>query len=238
MYAYRVSVVQQLHQHDYELRLRYCRWFNDHLNNNDALDLTFFTDEAWIHLSGYVNSQNYRTWATENPHNYVETSLHPLKVGIWVAMSRRRIIGPIFFYETVNGRRYRTDILSPFMEQLHDDELELGNFQQDGAPAHIAGETLRFLGEFYDNRIISRGLWPPRSPDLTPLDYYFFGKLKNNIFKSRMHDLNELQEAIVRETQRVTVVELQNVFENMKRRVNLCIENEGGAFSTFVINYQ
>lgn len=66
------------------------------------LDLTYFTDEAWFHLSGYINSQNYRTWATENPHTYVETSLHPLKIGVWVAISRRRIIDPIFFDETIN----------------------------------------------------------------------------------------------------------------------------------------
>ncbi|CAH1366225.1 unnamed protein product, partial [Tenebrio molitor] len=48
-------------------RLRYCHWFNENLNNDNILDLTFFTGEAWFHLSGYVNSQNYRTWATENP---------------------------------------------------------------------------------------------------------------------------------------------------------------------------
>jgi hypothetical protein len=55
--------------------------------------------EAWFHLSGYIHSQNYRTWATENPPNFVESSLHPQKIGVRVAMSRRRIIGPIFFNE-------------------------------------------------------------------------------------------------------------------------------------------
>ena len=33
------------------------------------LNLSFFTDEAWFHLSGYVNSQNTRIWAAENPHS-------------------------------------------------------------------------------------------------------------------------------------------------------------------------
>ncbi|XP_031338283.1 uncharacterized protein LOC116167171 [Photinus pyralis] len=97
MHPYKISSVQQLHALDYDRRVQYCHWFNERLNDNNLLDLTFYSDEAWVHLSGYVNSQNYRTWAAENPHIFVETSLHPQKVGVWVAMSRRRIIGPIFF---------------------------------------------------------------------------------------------------------------------------------------------
>jgi hypothetical protein len=42
----------------------------------------FFLDEA----------QNYRIWSSENPHAFVETRLHPIKVGIWIATSRRRLI--------------------------------------------------------------------------------------------------------------------------------------------------
>jgi hypothetical protein len=94
-----MQVTQQLLPPDYEKRIQHCQQLNKNLNNDDVLDITFMSDEAWFHLSGYIHSQNYRTWATENPHNFVESSLHPQKIGVWVAMSRRRIIGPIFFYE-------------------------------------------------------------------------------------------------------------------------------------------
>lgn len=230
MYSYKVTVVQKLYPHDYQQRVRYCQWFNENLNNNDVLDLTFFTDEAWFHLSGYVNSQNYRTWSTENPHEFVETELHPLKVGIWIAMSRRRIIGPIFFNETINGERYRTIILQQFFEQLLDDEIQYGYFQQDGATAHTARPSLRYIQEFYDDRIISQGLWPPRSPDLTAPDFYLFGRLKTSIFKNRLHTIEEMQQAIEMNIRNITVEELQHVFENMKRRVNLCLNTGGEHF--------
>ncbi|GLV41775.1 hypothetical protein CBL_12064 [Carabus blaptoides fortunei] len=108
-------------------------------------ELGQMVDEAWFYLSGYVNSQNFRTWFTENPHSFVETSLHPQKIGVWVAVSRRRIIGPIFFNETIKAERYRSIILDPFIEQLHDDELANGYFQQDGATAHTANATLDYL---------------------------------------------------------------------------------------------
>jgi hypothetical protein len=37
-------------------------------------------------------AQNYRIWSSENPHAFVETRLHPIKVGVWIAASRRRLI--------------------------------------------------------------------------------------------------------------------------------------------------
>jgi hypothetical protein len=174
-HPYKVSVVQELLPLDFGKRVQYCNWFNENLNDDDILDLTFFSDEAWFHLSGYVNSQNYRSWNTENPNILRETTLHPIKLGVWVAMSRRRIIGPYFFRENVTGQVYRQQILLPFFEELHDDEIHHGYFQQDGATAHTSNETLELIREYYDDRIISRDRWPPRSPDLTPLDYYLFG---------------------------------------------------------------
>ena len=45
----------------------------------------FFTDEAWFHLSVYVNSQNTRIWAAENPHTVHEEPLHSQKSECGVA---------------------------------------------------------------------------------------------------------------------------------------------------------
>jgi hypothetical protein len=71
--------------------------FNTPENDERALSKTVFTDEAYFHLSGYMNSENIRMWSAENPHYYVEQPLHPQKIGVWAAISQRRIIGPTFF---------------------------------------------------------------------------------------------------------------------------------------------
>ena len=84
----------------------------------------FFTDEAWFHLSGYVNSQNYQTWRTENPHNYTETPLHPRKIGVWCAVSRRWIIGPLFFEASINAEAYQ-ELIQQFIALLQVDEHNL-----------------------------------------------------------------------------------------------------------------
>jgi hypothetical protein len=59
--------------------------------------LTFFTDEAWFHLSGYINAQNNRYWSSINPRQTFEVPLHDQNIGVWCAITLSRIVGPIFF---------------------------------------------------------------------------------------------------------------------------------------------
>jgi hypothetical protein len=59
--------------------------------------LTFFIDEAWFHLSGYINAQNNRYWSSINPKQTFELLLHDQKIGVWCATTASRIVGPIFF---------------------------------------------------------------------------------------------------------------------------------------------
>jgi hypothetical protein len=42
------------------------------------------------------------------------------------------------------------------------------------------------LEQYFYNRIISVDRWPPRSPDLSLLDYFLFGHLKNSIFRNHI----------------------------------------------------
>jgi hypothetical protein len=39
------------------------------------------------------------------------------------------------FAGNINGERYRAEILTPFLNELHDDELIYGYLKQDGATA-------------------------------------------------------------------------------------------------------
>jgi hypothetical protein len=233
MHPYKTSVLQQLLPIDIPRRLEYCQWFQNNLNDDQLLDLTFFSDEAWFHLSGYVNSQNFRFWSSENPHNFIETPLHSQKIGVWLAVSRRRIYGPIFFDGTINGERYRQVMLEPFINQLDDEEIRVGYFQQDGATAHTTRANLAYLQEFYDNRVISRGVnpsFPTRSPDLTPLDFCLFGYLKDEVFKRDNNNLEELQASIIHCCQNIGPEMLRNIFDNKRRRVMKCLENNGEHF--------
>jgi hypothetical protein len=57
-------------------------------------------------------------------------------------------------------------------------ERQYAYFQQDSATPNIANNSLHAVREVFDDRIISKGLWPPRSPDVTVCDYFFVGNPK------------------------------------------------------------
>ena len=122
---YRVTSVHELQEPDKIKGVRYCNWLLNFVENPDILKVIWFADEAWFHVSGCVNSQNTRIWASEYPYVFHEPSLHPEKVGMWCAISGQRIIGPIFFVETVNTVGYK-NIFTDFVNQLHDMELTQG----------------------------------------------------------------------------------------------------------------
>ena len=58
-------------------------------------------------------------------------------------------------------------------------------FIQDGAPAHRRILVRNRLQELFPNRVIALGHpveWPPRSPDLTPLDFWLWGDVKAKVY--------------------------------------------------------
>mgnify|MGYP005984859751 CR=1 FL=1 len=87
----------------------------------------FFSNEACFGLNGYIDSQNYSVWSAENPFIFEKRPLHFHKVSIWLAVSHRRVIGPIFVHNTINFARYREQILEVFLNPLDDEELQFGS---------------------------------------------------------------------------------------------------------------
>ena len=79
-------------------------------------------------------------------------------------------------------------------------------FQQDGAPAHYKKEVRHYLNENLPNRSIRRRgsiEWPARSPDLTPLDFFFWGVMKINVYTRKIKNLVHLKAVIVVECQKI-----------------------------------
>jgi hypothetical protein len=94
--------VHELKQPDFAARIRFCRWLLQNVHDGFVdPQLLFMTNEARFHVSGRVGAQNVRIRSDDNPHAIHQVPLHSEKVGVWCALSPRRITGPIFFHETV-----------------------------------------------------------------------------------------------------------------------------------------
>ncbi|GFY32971.1 putative DD41D transposase [Trichonephila clavipes] len=171
-----------IHQNDHQARRRFVEWAQNEIAVvPDFHKRILFSDEAHFWLNGYVNKQNCRIWSEANPQVYVETPLNPEKLTVWCALWAGEIIGPYFFKNdeghnvTVNGDRYRTMITNFFIPELNNHDVQELWFQQDGATCHTARATIDLLKDTFGDRLISRFgpvNWPPRSCDLTPLDYF------------------------------------------------------------------
>ncbi|PSN50890.1 hypothetical protein C0J52_05370, partial [Blattella germanica] len=56
--------------------------------------------------------------------------LHDERLGVWCVVNKYRIIGPIY-YGTINGQRYRNNIMKPFFEELTDIHCRSGFFHKN-----------------------------------------------------------------------------------------------------------
>jgi hypothetical protein len=124
-------------------------------------------------------------------------------------MNARRVIGPIIYDDIVNAVRYVNNILLPVIAELTEEERLYGVFQQDST-AHMAHVSLEALREVFDYGVISRGLWPPRFPDLTPCDFYLWEILKDKVYKTNPHTLEGVRNNIRREISTISGEELQS----------------------------
>ena len=78
--------------------------------------------------------------------------------------------------------------------------------------------------------------WPPRSPDLNPLDFYLWGHLKALVYATPVPDEEFLRARIVEgcDTIRHSPGIYQLIRDSMRRRVDACILAKGGHFEHLI----
>ncbi|GFV35974.1 putative DD41D transposase [Trichonephila clavipes] len=185
-----------IHQNDHQARHRFVEWAQNEIAVvPDFHKRILFSDEAHFWLNGYVNKQNCRIWSEANPQVYVETPLHPEKLTVWCALWAGGIIGP-YFFKNDEGHNVT------------------GN---DGATCHTAHATIDLLKDTFGDRLISRFgpvNWPPRSCDLTPLDYFLWGYVKSLVYADKPQTLDHLEDNIRRVIADIRPQMLEKVIEN------------------------
>lgn len=227
---YHLQLLQHLSDGDKTRRLDFCLQLQEKMSLDEGfLDKIIFTDEATFHISGKVNRHNVRIWGTENPKAYVEHVRDSPKVNVFCAISREAVYGPFFFTETtVTGMIYLDMLQLWLMPQLLNNDFI---FQQDGCPAHYHNEVRQYLNTELPRRWIGRAseedqhimLWPPRSPDLTPCDFFLWGYVKEKVFVPPMpHDIAELKDRIVNAINSIKRDMLERVWQELDFRVDVC----------------
>lgn len=93
--------------------------------------------------------------------------------------------------------------------------------------------VLRFLNEKYNLWIGRTGpiRWPPKSPDLTPLDSFLWGYLQNKVYEQKTENIEVLRRKIVASINDINQNHRQfiiNTIRKIEQDYINCINNNGG----------
>ena len=100
----------------------------------------------------------------------------------------------------------------------------IGNiwFHHDGTTCHTAEATLDVLRPIFEDCIISRRgdvVWPHRSCDLTPLDYYLWGAVKDKCYADKPETIDALKGNIHEASGEIQLHTIDNVLKSWNDRV-------------------
>ena len=153
------------------------------------------------------------------PHEYVEKFRGTAKVNVWCALSHDRVVATFFFVEQSVCADNYLDMMEQFAVPIITDGGTNNNviFQQDGASAHYSNIVRDYLNQTFPQRWCGRGgyadhlAWPARSPDLTPLDFFLWGYVKDHVYKVKIWDLAHLKDRITEAIDKVDAPMLGHV---------------------------
>ncbi|GFT06169.1 putative DD41D transposase [Trichonephila clavipes] len=125
-------------------------------------------------------------------------------------------------WSEANPQVYVETPLHPEQLTKNHDVQELW-FQQNGAISHTVRATIDLLKDTFGDRLISRFgpvNWPPRSCDLTPLDYFLWGYVKSLVYADKPQTLDHLEGNNRRVIADIRPQMLEKVIENWTSKLD------------------
>lgn len=124
--------------------------------------------------------------------------------------------------------------IEPYVDNLPLNQTFNVFYQNDGAPAHNANIVSQFLNAVFEDRWIANNgpfLWPARSPDLTPLDFFFWGCIKERVFSIPPTTKADCQRRVRAAIRSLTPEQIRKATqEEVEKRLFKCLEVGGRQF--------
>ena len=103
-------------------------------------------------------------------------------------------------------------------------------FHQDESPAHFHCEVRHYLNTVLPGRWIGRAsgndqpqtLWPPRSPDIAPCNFFVWGNVKDRVFVPLLpRELADLKTRIIAAVTNIDAPMLMRVWQELEYRIEV-----------------
>ena len=211
--------------------------------NNDQVKLLVWQDEMDLTLQVPSNRQNNRIFIRGrkndvnperlyHPGNKMSEKLMVSCLLSWNGVSKAFFVNPQ--KTKVNGKYFTRHLekdLVPSLHALYPDGN--GIYVQDGASAHTSNLAQNYLTqEFGRYGFVNKNQWPPKSPDLNPLDYWFWNSLKNKVYEGRREPFSSIAQ-LKRRVKRVwdsavNEEQLKKSILQFKKRLRAVMDAQGG----------
>lgn len=201
----------------------------------------FFSDEKVFTIEQNVNRRNHRWLCSDTSEvPIVEHSHHPQSVMVLGVISSQGHVMPPHFIERgirLNGESYRDilrDIVIPWCRQVSQGAGFI--FQQDGAPPHTSELAQNWLRDNLSGseKWWPKSMWPPCSPDLSPLDYFLWSYLEARVNRTAHANVNDLKVKIEAEMAGLKEAVVTKACRKFRVRLQACVAAKGGHFEMYL----
>jgi hypothetical protein len=231
--AYKKIRVPALTDDQIKKRLSFAHWIRNHFNRFSCKTI-LFSDEKIFNQDGQYNHQNDRVYAESREAANQSIGLRPVhkypyKVMVWYGLSYK---GPTKIVVLPEKTRFNSDFYTENVLPIVKAEgiRLIGNkftFQQDGATSHTSAltiDTIKSMGV----EIIGPEKWPPNSPDLNPLDYFFWNEVEDRLKSKTFKNKQELIEKIKESVAEIPLKKIQDAIDSFRSRIYALEKNKGG----------
>jgi len=100
----------------------------------------------------------------------------------------------------------------------------------------VGRDVTTFLDEIFPGLWEERGgptTWPPRSPDLTALDFFAWGFIKDVVYRRKVRDLADLRQRIIETVELITPHMLINTWQELEYRLYICRATTGAHIEVY-----
>jgi transposase len=103
----------------------------------------------------------------------------------------------------------------------------------DGASCHSSKLSLGWLKKHLPAAVrpLTKGEWPPYSPDLNPIEL-LWSIIQDRVIARQVETVDELTQVVVEEWWRVDQSTIRGLYDDLDWKIPECIEKEGGRFET------
>lgn len=243
MHDFKLIPVQALNVQDPGNRIEFCEMMVVKMQEDqDFLKKIIWSDESKFSHDGIVNRHNVHVWATANPYKTRERNFqNKFSFNVMALLMDDRC----FYYiydENLTGLMYLNILrnqVQEFLDNLPLPQLMTCWFQLDGAPAHCGDDVSQELRNMFEDRWFRRlgpWPWPARSPDLTPLDFYLWGKIKGEVYETPVQTKEELRVRVINSFNNLDPQEIRKAtIEGVRSRIYKCLEVNGSNFEHLIV---